>query len=148
MTHHPFETVIVPGYIVDLQYRDEFPPPNVLSSTYDYYRGYFHINISVTQDNLSVAPQAKTVFLIAPTSDTEGHGTQKLPHAVVIPINRTQSITHVVFGCKALDIGDGPADFDTVFFMLSDTDDDEDTYGGAWVLFKHDKEETFFDIMQ
>ena len=142
---HPFQSIVLPGYIIDTQYHDECPPGEFLLPEYGYYDGYYRIVITATKDNMSVLEQVREVFMVRPTGNPEDHGIEKFGEVMVIPISIHQEILHVVTGCKCLDLGQGPTDFDILFFLLST--EVEDDYGSAWLLFKHDKEESFGDFL-
>ena len=114
MGYYPRETIIEPGYIVDVCYRDDNPPAEVLSSECTYYPGYYDVTITVTCDNLSVAQRTQKVFLVA-THDPEEHGTLVHAAGTTLPLGNEHRVAHVVFGKKSLNLGGRPVDYDITF---------------------------------
>ena len=141
MGYYPRETIIEPGYIVDVCYRDDNPPAEVLSSECTYYPGYYDVTITVTCDNLSVAQRTQKVFLVA-THDPEEHGTLVHAAGTTLPLGNEHRVAHVVFGKKSLNLGGRPVDYDINIFVLDHSENL--LHGCAWVLFTHDKEDLLF----
>ena len=136
----PFETIVVPGYVVSLDYREGTPPKEICSPSHTYHEGYVEMTITVTKDNISIRERIETVFFLAPT-EFESHDIVRNERGQTFPLVCGEKISNITFEGSLTDITGEPKDCDVITVIVND--DGPTDYNAAYIFFVHDKEDVF-----
>ncbi len=139
-----FETIVVPGYIVSLDYHDDPPPADICSTEHTYHPGYVEMTITVTADNLSVCERTDRVFFLAP-AEFENHDIIMSEQGMTIPLVLGDKISQFIFGNKSKQLAEFAGDYDLILVMANNGG--SDNYSVACLSFKHNKEDGFSRLM-